>query len=285
MSSATVAAFLFVFPWQHGHSGPSSYFNFVLFFATIIGISFVIGSACVFNNYLDRDIDRKMQRTQGRALVTGVISVQNALIYGTALGLIGLALLYFYVNPLTTGLALSGFIFYVLIYGIAKRKSHWGAVIGSVPGAVPIVVGYTAVANRLDLTALILFAVLVFWQMPHFYAIAMYRLDEYKSAGIPVLPAQKGMRAAKIHIIGYILAYIVATSLLWVFGYAGYFYLASILLFGFAWLWRGLQGFKVPNDRKSEIMTDEKWARKLFLFSLIVLVSFCITIAIAPFLP
>src|SRR5579872_2970145 len=165
----TIAAFLFAIRWRF-----ESFQSIELFLATVFGISFVIGSACVFNNYLDRDIDKRMERTQKRALVTGAISTRSALMYGTILGLVGFILLGVFVNVLTALIALVGFIFYVILYGIAKRGSHWGAVVGSVSGAVPIVVGYTAVTNQLDLTALILFLVLVFWQMPHFYAIAIY---------------------------------------------------------------------------------------------------------------
>jgi protoheme IX farnesyltransferase len=268
----TIAAFLFASRWHF--AGLASLW---LFIATVVGLSFVIGSACVFNNYIDRDIDRKMSRTRERALVTGIISVRSALIYGTILGLIGFALLGLFVNILTDLIALVGFVFYVVIYGLAKRGSEWGAVVGSIPGAVPILVGYTALTNHLDITALILFLVLVFWQMPHFYAIAMYRLDEYKAAGIPVLPAEKGMRTTKIHILFYIIAFILATSALWVFGFAGYVYLAVVLVLGLIWLARSVQGFTARDDTK--------WAKKLFLFSLIVLLGFCVAIAVAPLVP
>lgn len=277
-----VASFLFAVGMQaHGiHSGHFD-FRWTLFLATAFGISFVIGSACVFNNYLDRDIDRKMKRTSTRALVTGKISVRNALIYGTILGILGLVLLFLYVNILTSLIALFGFFSYVVLYGIAKRGSEWGALVGTLPGAVPIVVGYTAVVNHLDLLALILFLVLACWQMPHFYAIAIYRLDEYREAGIPVFPAKRGMRTTKIHILFFVIAYLLATLSLWILGFAGYVYLASILIFGAIWLWRAVQGFKVRADSTA----DTKWAKKLFLFSLIVLVSFCVTLAIAPLLP
>jgi heme o synthase len=270
----TIAAFLFAFRW-----GSASVATILLFLATVVGLGLVIGSACVFNNYLDRNIDKKMERTKDRALVTGAVSVRSALLYGTALGLIGFTILYAYVNLLSAEIALFGFVFYVIIYGFVKRRSHWGAVVGSIPGAVPIVVGYTAVTNQLDLTALILFLILVTWQMPHFYGIAIYRLDEYKVARIPVLPAKKSIHAAKVHILFYIIAYIAAVSSLFIFGFAGYVYLASVLVFGCIWLQISVRGFR------KEMVDDAKWAKKLFLFSLIVLVSFCITLALAPLLP
>jgi len=264
----TVAAFLYASKW---HSGV------MLFLATLVGICLVVASACVFNNVLDRGIDRRMARTKERPLVTGAIGVPAALVYGAVLGIIGLALLYSQANPLTAALALFGHISYVLIYGWAKRVSSWGTVVGSIPGAIPIVVGYTAVTGRLDIPALILFLILVFWQMPHFYAIAMYRLDDYAAADIPVLPARKGMRATKVHLLCYIVAYLIAVTALTVLGYAGWAYLVIALGFGLAWAWRALRGWKTPDD--------VRWAKGVFLYSLIVLVTFSIALALSPVLP
>ena len=265
----TIAAFLFAYRWHF-----VGLHSLWLFLATVVGISLVIGSGCVFNNYLDHDIDKKMARTKERALVTGTISNRNALIYADVLGIIGFALLLMFVNILTAVIALFGFIMYVVVYGIAKRGSEWGAVVGSFSGAVPIVVGYTAVTNHLDGAALILFLILVFWQMPHFYAIAMYRLDEYKAAGIPVLPAQKGMKVAKVHILWYVVAYLIAVTALTAFGYTSYVYLIFVLLFGVRWLMLAVQGFSTDDDAK--------WARKIFFYSLVTLLAFCVTLALAP---
>jgi len=264
----TLAAFLFASHW---------YFPPFLLFATLVGVALVIASACVFNNYLDRSIDLKMPRTKDRALVTGAISVTSALIYATVLGLIGFALLFIYTNTLTGFVVVFGFIFYVVIYGIGKRASHWGTVLGSVAGAVPLLAGYTAVMGRLDTTALILFLILAFWQMPHFYAIALYRIDEYRSASIPVLPLQKGAKTTKIYILLYIAAFTLAASALSLFGFAGYTYRAGVLILGAIWFWRGAQGFRAQND--------SLWARKLFLFSLIVLVAFSVLLSVAWALP
>jgi protoheme IX farnesyltransferase len=276
----TIAAFLFAARWH---------FTLPLlgtFVATIFGLSCVIGSACVFNNYLDRNIDKKMERTSNRALVTGTISVRNALIYGAILGLVGIFLLYFHVNALSAALGAFGFLTYVFVYGFVKRKSDWGAVIGSVPGAVPIVVGYTAVTNHLDPVAWILFAVLVAWQMPHFYSIAVFRLEEYKAAGIPVLPATKGIKRTKLHIIFFVAAFVIAASLLFSLGYADYVYLIIMMGVGWAWFWKSLKGFDTKSKSENQnLITDEKWARSLFFFSLIVLLVFCAMISIAPLLP
>lgn len=174
----TLAAFLFASHWHIGSA---------LLFGTLVGLALVIASACVFNNYFDIDIDKKMARTKARALVSGAISGQSALAYGTVLGLVGLYLLYTYTNVLTAAIALAGFVVYVCVYTPLKPRSALAVFVGAVAGAVPIVVGYTAVTNRLDLTALILFVCLFVWQLPHFIAIAVYRFDEYAAAGVPLL--------------------------------------------------------------------------------------------------
>lgn len=271
----TVAAFLFATRW-HFFGAETLW----LFLATIIGVSLVIASGCVLNNYLDKEIDAKMERTRMRALVVGRISDVNAIIYAVVLGVLGIAVLEIFVNMLTAGIALIGIVMYIIIYGAAKRGSSWGAVVGSFAGAVPIVIGYTAVTNQFDIVAILLFLILVAWQMPHFYAIAIYRLDEYMTAGIPVLPAVKGIRRTKVSIISYIVAYILAVSLLFIIGATGYTYLFLVLLVGITWFLLALHGFRLKT-----YFEEAKWARQVFLASLIVLITFSMTLALAPLFP
>lgn len=250
--------------------------NFGLGLAMLVGISFIIASACVVNNYMDRGIDAKMKRTQKRELVTGTISSRNAILCAVVLGVIGVASLLLFTNILTLGVALFGYFFYVVVYGIWKRRSVYGTVVGSISGAVPPVVGYVAVSNNLDLGAWLLFLVLVCWQMPHFYAIATYRSREYAAASIPVLPLVMGKRTAKLHIMSYIVAFIVTSSLLTVFGYTGYAYFAVMMFLGLTWLSRGVKGLKAEDD--------DRWARKMFGFSLLVLMGWCIMLSINAWL-
>jgi heme o synthase len=251
--------------------------DYGLLIATLLGISLVIGSACVFNNYIDREIDAKMARTKKRALVAGLISVPAAMVYATVLGLLGIGLLAIYTNLLTVFMGLAGLVVYVILYGITKRRTVHGTVVGSVAGAMPMVAGYTAVTNRFDSAALILFLIMVAWQMPHFYAIAIYRFKDYKAAGLPVLPVKKNIHAAKVQILLYIVAFIIATSLLTVYGYTGYVYLVIMGVIGFAWLYRGVQRFKTKDNTL--------WARKMFLFSLIVILSLSVSLSVGPLLP
>ena len=142
--------------------------NLQLFIGMLTGVCFVIASSGVFNNYIDRGIDRKMERTKKRALAAGLISVKSALIYGLALGIAGFAILSFFTNLLTVALGLIGVFFYLVMYGIWKRKSIHGTIIGSISGSIPLVAGYCTVTNRFDIGAGILFLILAIWQMPHF---------------------------------------------------------------------------------------------------------------------
>lgn len=239
-----------------------------LLLAMIFGLGFVIASACSFNNYIDREIDSKMHRTKKRALVKKSITPRKAITYATALGIIGFLLLLFFTNFLTAFIAFIGFFFYVVMYSLGKRQSEYGTLIGSISGAVPPVVGYCAVTNNVDLAALLLFLILVFWQMPHFYAIAIFRYEDYSSASIPVLPITKGLKKTKQHMLFYLILFIIANAMLSLFHYTGYVYLISMTVLGIIWLVIVLRGTNAPDDKK--------WARKVFFFSLLLIVAFSV---------
>ena len=247
------------------------HFDFLLFFFLLSGLGGVIASACVFNNYIDREIDRKMARTKNRALATGAISSRRAILLALALGLCGIAILGLTTNILSTFLAALGFFIYVGLYSFWKSRSTFATVVGSVSGALPPVIGYCAVSNRLDAGAIILFLILVLWQMPHFFSIAMYRFNDYAAASIPVLPIKKGVYTAKIHMAIYIVAFMIACSMLILFGYTGIPYLVVAALASFAWLLLCLKGFKAENDKV--------WARQMFVVSLVVIMAVCIMIS------
>ncbi|MDN5986335.1 MAG: heme o synthase, partial [Hafniaceae bacterium] len=234
-----------------------------LFIATMVGVSLVVASGCVFNNYIDRDIDKIMERTKNRVLVKGLIAPKVTLTYATLLGLAGVALLYVAANPLAALLAVIGFIVYVGVYSLyMKRHSVYGTLIGSLSGAAPPVIGYCAVSNEFDAGALILLAIFSLWQMPHSYAIAIFRFKDYQAANIPVLPVVKGISVAKNHITLYIVAFMVATLMLSLGGYAGYKYLVVAAAVSVWWLGMALSGYKKAVD-------DRVWARKLFVFSIV----------------
>jgi protoheme IX farnesyltransferase len=253
------------------------HFDFKLFAAMLIGLSFIIGSSCAFNNVWDADIDAKMERTKNRAMVTHKISKAKAIIFAAILGLLGVAILALHTNLLTLSVALVGMFFYLVLYTPLKRKTIYGTIIGAVAGATPPVVGYVAVTNNFDTAALLLFFILVFWQMPHFYAIAIRRLEEYKAASIPVLPVKEGIHATKIKMLAYIAAFALAASALTYFKYTGYSYLTSVILLGLCWLWLGIKGFQSADNNA--------WAKKMFLFSLIVLTVWSVVLAFNVLLP
>jgi len=240
--------------------------DFPLFLATMVGVSLVVASGCVFNNFIDRDIDRIMERTKNRVLVKGLIPPKTSLVYATILGIAGFALLYIGANPLAMWLAVMGFVVYVGVYSLyMKRNSVYGTLIGSLSGAAPPVIGYCAVTGQFDTGALILLLIFSLWQMPHSYAIAIFRFKDYQAAGIPVLPVVKGISVAKHHIIVYILAFMIATLMLTLSGYAGYKYLVVAAAVSIWWLGMALKGYKTEND--------VVWARKLFGFSIITIMS------------
>lgn len=245
--------------------------------ATLAGTALVIASACVFNNYIDRSIDKSMTRTKKRALVTGFISGRGAIIYASLLGVIGFTLLVLFVNFLTAAIGLIAFIDYIVFYGLSKRRSVHGTIVGSISGSAPLVAGYTAVTDRLDGAALILFLIMTFWQMPHFYGIAMYRFKDYKTAGLPVLPVKRSMREAKIQTMLYIAAFLLSIAALTVYGYTGYTFLVVMVILALVWLGKGIQSFKKASD--------SIWGRQMFLFSLIVLLSLSVTLSMNALVP
>ncbi|MDF7676163.1 heme o synthase [Neisseriaceae bacterium ESL0693] len=248
--------------------------NYVLFALTLLGVSLVVASGCAFNNLIDRDIDPKMERTKNRVLVKGLVSPQITFILATLLGLAGFAILYFGANALAMWLSIMGFVVYVGIYSLyMKRHSVYGTLIGSLSGAAPPVIGYCAVSHQFDAGALILLAIFSLWQMPHSYAIAIFRFKDYQTAHIPVLPVVKGIAVAKHHITLYIVAFMFATLMLSIVGYAGYKYLIVATCVSIWWLYMALSGYKAENN-------DKVWARKLFVFSIIAITALSIMMSV-----
>jgi protoheme IX farnesyltransferase len=252
-------------------------FSVSAFIGTVVGIGLIIASACVFNNILDRDIDKRMKRTKKRDVASGVISVPKALAFGAVVGAIGFVTIVILTNVLTFILGVIAFVWYVAVYGYAKRTTVFSTIIGGVAGALPPVAGYTALSGRIDIAAVILFLILFFWQMPHFYAIAMFRRTDYASAKLPVWSVKYGTKSAKKQILIFTIIYAVCAGLLYIFGYTHIIYLILSTLLSAYWLHQGISYYKRVDD--------EKWARKMFGASLLVLLSMCLLIAVGGFLP
>lgn len=247
--------------------------DFPVLLLTIIGISFVVASGCVFNNCIDRKIDRKMRRTCNRVLAKRLMSPQVAVFYASLLGIAGTMLLLAITNMLSVAIVLVGFAIYVCVYSMyAKRSSIYGMLTGSLAGAAPPLAGYCAITNRFDVGALILLSIFVLWQMPHAYAIAIFRLNDYTAAAIPVLPVKRGICAAKTHIIVYILAFMAAVLMLTLCGYTGYIYLSVAAGFCLFWLCMAWRGYNASDD--------EFWAKKQFVLSILTVFAVSIMMAI-----
>jgi protoheme IX farnesyltransferase len=243
-----------------------------------VGTSLIIASACVFNNYIDRDIDALMTRTRKRALASAEIEEEYALIYGAVLGILGLIILIIGTNRLTVMVGLLGFVSYVWWYTSLKRKTMHATLVGSIPGATSILAGYVAVTDHLDLGALLLFIVMIIWQLPHFYAISIFRRKEYAAAGVPVMAVAAGVESTIKQIFWYSLAFAVAVALLALYGYASFSFFVVMTVVSMYWLWIGSKGFQKNTD-------SIRWSRKMFGTSLIVLLAFSLMLSIDTWLP
>ncbi|WP_151766463.1 heme o synthase [Acinetobacter seifertii] len=238
--------------------------DILLLLLTLIGTTLVVASGCVVNNVIDQDIDIKMQRTQNRALVKKTISPTVALVYAFVLGLIGFSILWFGVNGYAFLFAVIGFVVYVGFYSLwTKRTSIHQTVIGSISGASPPVIGYTAVTHQFDVAALLLFLAYGLWQMPHSWAIAIYRFDDYKNAGIPILPVARSIYRTKIECVIYILLFAAVLNGLYCFGYTNIFFLITFNALTAYWFYLSIIGFKAEND--------QLWAKRFFLYSVILI--------------
>jgi protoheme IX farnesyltransferase len=225
-----------------------------LMIATVVGGIFAAGGANAINMYVDRDIDAVMERTKGRPLVTGVVKPTEALVFAIALEIIAFFWLWGFVNLLSAVLAVSAMLFYVFVYTLwLKRRSASNIVIGGAAGAVPVLIGWTAVTNSLDLTVgrnwapIVLFAIIFYWTPPHFWALAIKYKDDYEAADVPMLPVVANLTTVTRRIVGY-------TVLLWaltlIFGPVadmGMIYLVSAIVLGAVFLGYALKVAKDPQ--------------------------------------
>ena len=250
-----------------------------LLVATLIGLSFIVASGCVINNYVDRDIDALMERTSARALVTGRVSLVCARVFALGLFLLGLVVLIIFANRLAVSASLIGFLVYVVVYTLwLKRRSVHSTLIGGIAGAMPPVVGYLAVSGRFDVGAFLLVCALTIWQMPHFFGIALYRVRDYTNAHIPVMPVVRGAQRTVQEMFAYVLLFTLVALFFYIFGYVGRLFVISVGTVCAVWIWHAWQGFSVKKGGVSS------WGRRMFLFSLLTLMVFCFSIFFEYFL-
>ncbi|MEI8254616.1 MAG: heme o synthase [Deltaproteobacteria bacterium] len=239
----------------------------------IIATSLVVGGANALNCHLERDLDRQMLRTRTRPLPAGRLDPRMGLIVGLALAAISLPLLAIVTNALTTALAAAALALYVLVYTPMKQRSPIALWVGGVPGAIPPLMGWTAVRGRIELPGLVLFAILFCWQIPHFIAIAIYGKEDYARAGHKILPLVVGPVAVKLHAAAWAAMLIPFTLMLAPLGLvrAWYFPVAAIL--GAVFLGWTLSGFAKHGDE-----ADRIWARSTFRMSLVYLTALFVAI-------
>lgn len=213
-----------------------------LFALTLVGGTLAASGAHVFNCYLDRDLDANMRRTRARAFPTGRVRAGPALAFGAVLTLASFALLGFAVNWLAAALALAGNLFYVLVYSLwLKRATPQNIVIGGAAGAVPPLVGWAAVTHQVGLPAILLFAIIYFWTPAHFWALALVREEDYRSAGVPMLPVVRGREETRRQILRYTVLLCLATVALYVTQAMGLVYLTVAVVLGGIFLVRAWQ--------------------------------------------
>lgn len=200
---------------------------------TFIGGALAAGGANAVNMYVDRDIDALMPRTQNRPLVTGVISPRAGLTFAILLEALAVALLAVTVNVLSAVLALGAALFYVFIYTIwLKRTSTRNIVVGGAAGAVPVLVGWASVTNSLGWAPMMLFVAMFFWTPPHFWALAIRYSDDYKAAGVPMLPVVEGASVTSHRMVGYTVALWASTLVFWRVADLGWLYGTSAIVLG-----------------------------------------------------
>jgi len=223
--------------------------------AGTLGIGLAAASAAAINHLLDQRIDAVMARTRNRPLPSGQLSVQQVLIFASVLGLLSMVLLVAWVNTLTAVLTFLSLIGYAIVYTVwLKRATPQNIVIGGAAGAAPPVLGWTAVTGMIDHNALILFLIIYVWTPPHFWALAIHRRKDYAAVDIPMLPVTHGVQFTRWHILFYTILLVIVTTLPYLTGMSGLFYLAGVTVLNLGFLWYALRLLS-DNDERLPMQT------------------------------
>lgn len=239
---------------------------------TLVGTALAVGSANALNMVLERDSDKLMHRTRRRPLPDGRMSAGVALAFGLAIGAAAMGILGALVNGVTALLGAFALLSYVLVYTPLKRRTPLALLIGAVPGAMPPLMGWTAVTGTVDVPGLVLFAILLVWQLPHFLAIALYNKPDYARAGIRVVPVVRGDRAAKLQALAYNTLLVPLSLMLVPLGVAGWIYGIAAIALGLWWLAVGIAGLR-PE-------AGVQWARSFFRVSIIYLPALMVALSL-----
>jgi heme o synthase len=244
----------------------------VIAFAAILLISIGAGSAAAINMWYDRDIDRIMKRTQKRPIVTGAINADEALSFGVILGVVSVLLMALCVNIMASALLAITILYYVFIYTIwLKRSSVQNVVIGGVSGALPPMIGWAAVTGDISWQSFTLFVIIFMWTPPHSWALALFRVQDYKDCGVPMMPVIKGNLYTKKQMLFYTILMLITSTMPYFLDMAGMVYLISSTILGAIFLGYVLLIFKDDNLERS---------KKLFWYSIIYLFGIFLTLII-----
>jgi len=242
-----------------------------------LGIALMSGAAAAVNHVVDRYVDAKMYRTKNRPLPTGNLSPANCFTFAFVIGLTGLLILLFFVNTLTAVLTTLSLIGYAFIYSLwLKRATPQNIVIGGLAGASPPLLGWTAVTNQIDAYALVLVLIIFVWTPPHFWALAIYRKEDYAKAGIPMLPVTHGNDFTRLQIIFYTVLLLLVSLLPFLVGGNGVMYMIGALFLGGVFLYHALMMWYTKSDA---------WATKTFVFSIVYLLLLFTFLLIDRYLP
>ncbi len=242
-----------------------------LILLTVAGGALAAGGANAINCYVDRDIDEVMDRTSKRPLPMHMVPPRHALVFGVVLGAASLALLWATVNLMAAALAMGALLFYVVVYTICmKRSTPQNIVIGGAAGAVPVLVGWAAVTNSLDLPALALFGIIFYWTPPHFWALAMKYESDYAAAGVPMMPVVYGREETAKHVVLYSFLLLAMSLVLFSVARMGLLYLASAVLLNAVFIVRAFKLYRRPE-------VDVAWG--LFRYSILYLALLFFAIA------
>ena len=242
-----------------------------------LGIALMSGAAAAVNHVVDRYVDAKMYRTKNRPLPTGNLSPANCFIFAFVIGLVGLLILLIFVNTLTAVLTTLSLIGYAFIYSLwLKRATPQNIVIGGLAGASPPLLGWTAVTNQIDAYALVLVLIIFVWTPPHFWALAIYRKEDYAKAGIPMLPVTHGNDFTRLQIIFYTVLLLLVSLLPFLVGGNGVMYMIGALFLGGVFLYHALMMWYTKSDA---------WATKTFVYSIVYLLLLFTFLLIDRYLP
>ena len=245
--------------------------------ATLIGGTLAAGGANAFNMVIDRDIDAIMERTKGRPLVTGAMSPRAATIFASLIEIAAFVVLAIWVNVLSAWLALAATAFYIFIYTLwLKRRRKQTIVIGGAAGAVPVLIGWSAVTNSLAWAPVVLFAVIFIWTPPHFWALAVRYRDDYEAADVPMLPVVASLRRTTTEILVYTIVLWAASMLVGPVAKLGWIYAIGAMLLGAFFTYDAVGLYRLAHKDQADVAR----AMRLFHFSITYLTALFVLMAV-----